>query len=250
MAASAPVAVKANGVSTVVNTIASPAEAFEALRVAPTWGWACLIALVLLFAGAYLQGPAARHAGAAQVQQMMNTSSFFANMTPAQKQQAIARAGRPSPWSYAGAAFVLFLTVFLNTIVMLIGNAVGKGQADFKRLWCGSMNIAVPTLGLGAVVLGVIAMMRGADSFGSTFDLMHAMPSLGSLVHGGPVVLAAFLSGVSIFTLWGVFLNATMLRVTARTSTGVAYVFAILVLLLGAALAAAGTQVAHGMGMA
>lgn len=250
MGVSAPAAAQANGLSTVVDTIAAPGEAFERQRTAPTWGWALIVAVVLMIAGAYLQGPAARHAAVAATQKMMASSTLFANATAEQKQKAIDRAGKPNAFSYLGPLIGLFLAVFFNTIIMLLGNAVGRGQADFKRLWCGSMNIAVPTLGLGAIVLGVITTLRGADSFDSTLALARAVPSLGMLVPHAGAVLVAFLSSISVFTLWGFFLNATMLRVTAKTSAGVAYAFAGLVLLLGALFAAGGVALAHNFGAA
>lgn len=243
-------AAKANGLSTVINTIAAPSEAFETLRVAPTWGWALVIAIVLLVIGTFLQGPAARHAGTAQVQQMMSTSSFFANLTPAQKQAAIARAGQPSPWPYVGQVVALFFIVFLNTIMTLIGNVVGKGQADFKRLWAGSMNIAVPTFAIGSIVVGIITTLRGPDAFNSSADIARAMPSLAYLAPHASPALSAFLIGISVFSLWGMFLNATMLRVTARVSPGVAWTFAILITLLGALVAAGLFGAAHNAGFA
>lgn len=249
MGVSAP-AVQSNGLSTVVDTIASPAEAFERQRTAPTWGWALVVAIVLMLIGAYLQGPAARHAAVASTQKMMASSTLFANMSDAQKQQAVERAGKQSVFTYVGPVIGLFIAVFFNTIILLLGNAIGRGQADFKRLWAGSMNIAVPTLGIGAIVLGVITMMRGADAFDSTLALVRAVPSLAMLVPGGSAVLVAFLSGISIFTLWGFFLNATMMRVTAKTSPAIAYTFATIVLLLGALFAAAGVALAHNFGMA
>ncbi len=245
-----PAAAKANGLSTVINTIAAPSESFDTLRAAPTWGWALLFAIVLMFIGTYLQGSAARHAGVAQLHQTMATSSIFASLTPEQKNQAIVRAGQPSPWAYLAILITLFIAVFFNTLIMLIGNAVGRGQADFKRLWAGSTNIAVPTLGLGAIVLGIITTLRGADSFNSTVDIASATPSLAYFMpHASPGTIV-FASGFSIFTLWGLFLNATMLRVMAKTSTGVAYGFAFLITLLGALMAAGLVAIAHNAGFA
>lgn len=248
METSAP-AVKTSGLSTVVNTIAAPSEAFETLRVAPTWGWACIIAIVLMLIGAYLQGPAARHAGVVQMQQAMATNSLFANIPAERKQTMLAQAGRPGVMTYLAPVIVLFIAVFFNTLLTLIGNALGKGQADFKRLWAGSMNIAVPTLGIGAVVLGIITSLRSPDSFNSTLDILRSMPSLAYVFHGSATT-TAFASAISIFSLWGLFLNATMLRITAKTSPAVAYTVAVVILLLGALVAAGGTQVAHNFGMA
>lgn len=250
MGVSAPAAANASGLSTVVDTIASPAEAFERQRTAPTWGWALIIAIVLLVIGAYLQGPAARHAAVASTQHFLSTSTLAANMSDAQKQQAIERNGKQSIFTFVGPVIGLFIAVFFNTIILLLGNAIGRGQADFKRLWAGSMNIAVPTLGIGAIVLGVITMVRGADSFDSTMSLVRAMPSLATLVPNASPVLGGFLSAISIFTLWGFILNATMMRVTAKTSAAVAYTFAAVIVVLGGLVAAAGMAFAHSFGMA
>ncbi len=249
METSAPGA-KASGLSTVVNTIASPSEAFETLRVAPTWGWACLIAIVLMVIGTYLQGPAARHAGVASMQQAFTTSSLLANVTPEKKAQMIAQAGQASVMSYISPIITLFVVVLFNTLATLIGNAVGRGQADFKRLWAGSMNIAIPTLGLGAIVLGIITTLRGPDSFSSVAQILRATPSLAYLAPGAAVGVGSFLAGISVFSLWGLFLNATMLRVTAKTTAGVAWTFAILITLLGALTGAAFLTALHNMGFA
>lgn len=249
MGVSAPVAAKTSGLSTVIDTIASPSEAFERQRTMPTWGWALLAAVVLMLIGTYLQGPAMRHASVAQIQHMLANNPTLANVSDAKRQQMIANAGKPSPWAYAGVVLSLFVAVFFNTLVMLIGNAAGRGDADFKRLWCGSMNMAVPTLGLGAIALGAITMVRGADSFPNAFAVAQSVPSLGMLAPGANIVMATFLSGFSIFMLWGFFLNATMLRITAKTSPAIAYTFAAIVIVLGAAVAAAGAALTHKIGM-
>lgn len=249
MESSAPAA-KASGLSTVVSTVAAPSEAFDTLRVAPTWGWACLIAIVLMLIGTYLQGPAARHAGQASMRHAVATSSLFANLTREKKDEMIAQAGRPSVGSFITPVITVFVIVFFNTLFTLIANAVGRGQADFKRLWAGSMNIAVPTIGLGAVVIGIITTLRGPDSFDNLAQVIRATPSLAYLVPNAPFALGVFLAGISIFSLWGLFLNATMLRVMAKTSAGVAYTFAIIITLLGALMGAAFLSGLHNMGFA
>lgn len=248
MGVSAPAAAKSGGLSTVVDTIAAPAEAFERLQTMPTWGWALIIAIVLLLVGTYLQLPAQHHAATAQAQRMVN-GPLFATATAERKQAAVANAGKTSVFTFLGPLLGLFIGVFLNTVFMLIGNAAGRGQADFKRLWCGSMNIAVPTIGLGSVALGIIATIRGADSFDSSLSLAQAIPSLGSFTPHGSAALVAFLSAISVFSVWGFFLNATMLRVTSKTSPAIAYTFAALVLLLGALFAGGGVAMAHRFGV-
>lgn len=244
MTTQAPVAPKATGISTVIDTIVSPGDAFERLAVAPTWGWACLIALVLLFCGMYLEGPALTHAGYATMQHMLATNPFFANVPAAKKAEMLSGAAHPKAAALIGryvfVAVFLFIAVLFNTLFMLIGNAAGGGKADFKQLWAGSMNIAVPTMGFAVLLTGALAAFHGPDTFNSNLDMVRLLPGLGWLAPGGSPMLDGFLSAITIFALWGMFLNATMLRRLAKTGAGVAWTFAVLVLLLGAAVGAAG----------
>lgn len=250
MSVSAPVASQANGISTVVNTIAAPNEAFDTLAAAPTWGWALLIAIVLMLVGTYIEAPAARHTAVAATQRMVQTNPYFASQSAEQKQKIIDRAGKTSLFSYVMPIVVLFIAVLFNTLFMQIGNAVGKGAATFKTLWAGSMNIAVPTIGLSLLVTGIITMLRGADSFNSQGDLARAVPGLSMLApHSAPAV-GGFLAGITLFSLWGAFLNSTMLQRTGKVSPAIAWTFAAIVLLLGGALGAAAALIGAKFGMA
>lgn len=250
MSVSAPVASKANGVSTVVNTIAAPNEAFDTLAVAPTWGWALLIAIVLMLVGTYIEAPAARHTAVATTQRMAQNNPYFASQSAEQKQKMIDSAGKPNAFSYIMPIVILFIAALFNTIFMLIGNAAGKGKATFKTLWAGSMNIAVPTIGISLLVTGIITMLRGADSFNSQGDLARAVPGLAMLApHTAPAV-GGFLAGITLFALWGMFLNSTMLQRMAKVSPAIAWTFAVLVLVLGGALGAAAATIGAKFGMA
>src|SRR5438270_13606680 len=110
------------------------------------------------------------------MQQTMATSTFFANMSAEAKARAIARARQPNVGGYLFVPIILLIAAFVNAVILLIGNAVGRGQADFKRLFAGSVNIAVPTFGIGSVGRGFIVMLRGHDSFNSTIDDLRAIP--------------------------------------------------------------------------
>jgi len=224
-----------SGLTTVVDTIAAPKTAFERLREAPTWGWALIIVLALMAIGYFLQMPASQHAGVTMIQHVVANNP---QMSDAQKAKMIAGAQHPNIiGGIFGIAFSVFLIVLINTLVTLIGNALGKGQADFKRLWCASMNIAVPTVGIVSILLGVITMMRGAESFSSPLDLQMALPGLQMLVPGVTGATRVFLGAFNVGTLWGLFLNATMLMTLARVGKGVAWGTAAAVLLVGAAFA-------------
>ena len=250
MSVSAPVASKANGISTVVNTIAAPNEAFDTLAVAPTWGWALVIAIVLMLVGVFLEAPAARHTAVATMQHMLQTNPYFASQSAEQKQKIMENAGKPNAFSYIMPVVILFIAALFNTIFMLIGNAAGKGRATFKTLWAGSMNIAVPTIGLSMLVTGIITMLRGADSFNSQGDLARAVPGLGMIAPHTVPAIGGFLAGVTLFTLWGAFLNSTMLQRIGKVSPGIAWTFAVIVLLLGGAFGAVAAIIGAKFGMA
>lgn len=250
MGVSVPVASKANGISTVVNTVAAPNEAFDTLAVAPTWGWALLIAIVLMIAGTYLEAPAARHTAVAMMQHMVQTSPYFASQSAEQKQKMIANAGKPNAFSYVMPIVILFIAALFNTIFMLIGNAAGRGKATFKTLWAGSMNIAVPTIALSLVVTGIITILRGADSFNSQTDLARAVPGLLTFAPHMAPAAGGFLAGITLFSLWGAFLNSTMLQRIGKVSPAVAWTFALIVLLLGGAFGAVAAIVGTKFGMA
>lgn len=228
-----------SGLTTVVDTIAAPKAAFERLREAPTWGWAFLIAIVLMTIGYFMQKQAADHASMLMIQHVTANNPA---LTDAQKAKMIANAAHPPAYNaiigIAGLGLTIFIAVFFNTLITLIGNAVGRGQADFKRLWCGSMNIAVPTLGVIYILLGTIVLIRGAASFNSPVDIQLALPGLHMLAPSATGALRGFLSAINVGTLWGLFLNATMLTTLARVNAGIAWTFATIVLLVGAGFGA------------
>jgi len=228
---------KASGLQTLLNTIAAPKEAFETLKVAPTWGWAIIVAIVVYVIAATLLLPIGHHVGLAMVERMAN-GSFGANMSDAQKQSMIAGAAHPTALKDFGNALGgiagLFVALLFNTLWMLLANAIGKGSGDFKRFWSGSANILIPSYILGQIVTAVIALMRGPDAFNSIGDIFRVLPSLAWLAPGAKGYAVGFLASLSIFSIWGAYLNATMLQVMANVKGGVAWTVASLVLLLTA----------------
>ena len=238
----AAVATKGDGLKTAFDIAVAPKEAFESLRLGPTWGWACLIALVLLVGGYALQRPAQLHAAVGTLQHMMATNPLFSSMTDAQKQQAMENAVHPSPAQTAfgviGVIVSLFFAVLVNSVVMLVANIAGHGNADFRRLWAGSMNIAVPTFGLNYVVLGIICLVLGADHFQNSGDLFRALPGVATILPNVRGPLGGFLMGINVFTLWGFALNVTMMRVLAGARGAAGWIAALVVLLGGASIIA------------
>jgi hypothetical protein len=236
---------KAQGLQTVFDTLVAPKEAFETLRATPTWGWACIISIVLMIAGYFLQQPATQHAAFGSMQHAMATSPLYATMTDEQKQRALDRIVHPPAYRSAigiiGVVVALFVATLLNALILLVANALGRGTATFDRLFAGSMNIAVPTLGIASVVLGIICRVLGADHFSTILDLARAMPGLALFTPGATGKLAAFLANIQVFTVWGFGLNTAMMRRTAQVHNALAWLFPLLITLAAAAAAAGAT---------
>lgn len=229
---------KSNGLKTALDIIVAPAEAFEQLRVAPTWLFACLIAAVFLIVGYIMQRPAQLHAAVGTIQHMMATNSLFSSMSDEQKQKAVENASHPGPFSIAlgfiGVIFSLFIATAINTVVMFVANAAARGNASFSKLWAGSMNIAIPTLGVNYLVLGAICIVLGADHFQNSGDLLRSVPGLATLLPSVHGLLGGFLLGINIFTLWGFALNVAMLRTLAGIRGAAAWIAPSIVLIGGA----------------
>jgi Yip1 domain len=239
---------KGNGLKNAVDIVIAPKEALEAIRVAPTWGWAFLIAAVLLVGGFFLQKPAATHAQIGSITNMMAHNSLYSSLTDAQKQKAIDGAKNPPAYQTAlgigGLIVIALLAALLNSAILLLANAVGQGSAKFSSLWAGSVNILIPSFGFGSLILGIICMIRGPEAFDTQMELMRAVPGLGMVAPGVTGVLGGFLAAITIFVVWGCYLNVMMMRTTAGVKSAVAWIVPVLILLLGALLGGAGAAFA------
>ncbi len=232
----------ASNLQTVVDVIIAPKAAFERLKIQPAWGWAFLITIALGAIGIYLETPASRHISVQMVQHLIATNPNVAGMSSAQKSRMLANAANPSPaaqaFSYFNSILLPLIASLFNALILLLGSAVGRGKADFTRLWSGSMNIAVPTIGLAALVLGIVAMVRGPDSFNSFGDMFGAVPNLQYVVPGSRGFLGDFLQALNVFALWGFGLNVVMMRVLAGIRGAVAWIFPGAITVAGAILLA------------
>ncbi len=218
----------ASGLQTVVDVILAPSTALERLRTAPTWGWAFLITLVLYTLASYLITPAIVHGFQAGWPAMVAGDPRMAQIPPDKQQQALTFTLSILRFSWLVSIIGTPVAILFTTILMLVFNAVGRGSASFLALWSAAANVAVPTLGLAGVVLAIIVLLRGRDSFGSTMAVTAALPSLAWIVPSAGTKLAAFLSAFSVFQIWGSVLLYLAMRVTARVGAVPAVLTALL----------------------
>jgi hypothetical protein len=210
---------KANGLATLLDTIVSPKEAFERLAIAPTWGWALLFSLALPIAAYFFMLPAIQHGMLGDLAKQAATNPNIAQMTPEQR----AKIAGYAPFFVIFTPIAIFFFVFLQTIIMTVFNAAGKGQGSFGKLWAAAMNMCI-VYGIGQIVAAAVVYIRGADSFNSAAEVQRAVPSLALLAPGvSDPHLLAFLATVNPIFVWSVVLVSMAMRYTAKVSSGPAW---------------------------
>lgn len=230
-------ATKPSGLKTLWDTIVAPKEAFESLRAAPTWGWAFLIVVVLSALSSYVITPATQHAIAGDWAHTVAANPQIAALTPAQQQLQLAFAQKIASLIWIFIPIFALITAFVGALVLLIFNAIGHGEGSFVKYWAAQWNIGIVSAA-GAIVLAVIVLIRGADSFDSAASLQSAMPSLASVVPSSSVKLHAFLSAFSFFGIWAMGLEIAALSIIGRVKPPIAWMGGTLTLIVGALIAA------------
>ena len=225
-----------SGLKTVVDTIISPKEAFESIRETPTWGWALMISIVLGMIGAYLMTPALVHV------MTSNPASIFgaqaATMTPDDMAKGAAVAAKFSSFNFLFVIFIYPIVCLIGALVMLLFNAIGRGEGSFAKYFAAQCNIAV-VAALAALVNAVIIMMRGADSFSTMRDVQFAVPSLAMIAPGAGPKLATFLGIITPFSLWATGLAILAMLVIGKVPKVHAWLTGAVGLLVPALMAAA-----------
>ncbi len=238
-----PVATQNAGLKTLVDTIVAPTEAFERLRVAPTWGWALGVLVVLLAASSFGGLAVSEHAGVGMIHHMLATNSSMAAMPDATKQKMLDDAAHVPPVKLMAnllvAIVITLLGALINAALLLGTSAMAQGSATFKSLWAGSINISVVQLGLGQSITMVIAQLRGPENINSMTDVLRVVPSLGWLDPGASGTLGGMLLTISIFALWGLALNVLMLRTTGRVTNAASWIVPVLITRAGATISGA-----------
>lgn len=230
-------ATKPSGLKTLWDTIVAPKEAFESLRAAPTWGLALVIVVILSALASYLITPAIVHGMTADWPNMVARNPRLAQLTPEQQQAQLGIVVAFTKFSWIFTPIISVFAAVIGAIVLLIFNAIGRGEGSFAKYWAAQWNIAIVTAA-GSIVLAIIVLIRGADSFTSATDVQSAMPSLGMLVPASSVKLHTFLSVFSVFGLWATGLEIAALAIIGRVSRPVAWLGGSLTLILGALIAA------------
>ncbi len=229
---------KNNSLQTVIDIVVAPTSALTTLRTAPTWRWALAVTLGLSIVGYLMQRPSQLHAAAGTLQHIFATNPYFSNMTATRKDQLLKAASSPTTsqtaFAIVGVIINIFIAVLVATSVLLLGSKIAHGKTTFAHLWAASITIAVPTIGLSSLVLGLICMILGTAHFAVTSDVAQAMPGLATIVPNAKGLLGDTLIGLNVFTLWQFALNVLALKLVANARGSLIWIIPALILIVGA----------------
>ena len=207
-----------------VKVLYEPTAVFERVREKPKFlapFIALALAVVLI---TILQLPYSKAAMVAQLSQRPN-------ITPDQVQTALKFASVGVVIAPLAYGVILAINAFLLWVVVsLVG-----GEARFTTLLSVTTYASIAYVLLSAVGL-IVLTMRGTSAIASPLDLQPAL-GLDLLAPDAKGFALAMLRGINPFSLYGLFLTATGITVTCRTSKGAAYTAAVIQLLVALTIA-------------
>lgn len=237
------------GFQTVLDIAIAPSAAFARLRETPTWVWAFVLSSLLAMAGSIAVSPAVAHVVGAETAARLAATPQIAQLPPDQRDaqvakqisivQAVARFG------FVFIPFGLALNSAVQALIMLIANAIGKGDGSFRKFWALAVNASLIGTGVGSIAFAAIVLLRGSAAFASTGDISRALPGLVTLVPAGALRLTAFLSVMNVFAIWDAVLLAAGMMAVARLSRPVAATTGAVILIGSGLIALTGTLGKH-----
>ena len=245
MSTSEPAVQRRSGLATVVDIVVSPSTAFAALREAPTWGWAFLIATALGIIGSLMSAPALMHALGVMLPAKLAASPQIAQLSPDQQQKQIAMIVgiykvALGQFGFVFIPIIILVAALAQGVVLLIGDKIAHGTGSFKQYFALSVNVSAIGVGLAQVVVGIIVLVRGADSFDTPTAISGTIPGLALLAPGVHGAAGAALGVLNVFYLWATVLLALGLQRIGRVRAAAAWITAIVLLAINVAFAAGG----------
>ncbi len=207
---------RVNGLKTAWDTIVAPKEAFESIRQVPTWGWALAISIVLAIIGNIMVIPATQHAISSAWPGMVAQNPNLTQLSAQQQQAYLNFSLKMVSFGWIFVIFILPIFALVGALVMLVFDKLGGGDGSFGRYFAAECNIFVPAVGISSLLVGIIATLRGADSFTTSLSVQQALPSLALLAPSAGVKLSAFLGSFSPFSIWATALAIAALRIVGR----------------------------------
>jgi hypothetical protein len=231
-----------SGFKTALDTIVAPKEAFTSMRAVPTWGWALVLAILVTAAGSYLSVPALQHAIAGDWQRTVAQNPALSSMPPERQQRQLELVQRFVAFGWVATIFGVPFYCLVNALLMLVFDRLGRGEGNFAKYWAAACNIALVQYGLQSLVLGIIAMSRGAASYASVKAFQLSMPSLAFFAPNATPKLVTFLGTINPFTIWSIALVVAALVLIGEVRRFQAYLGGLIVYLYPALFAILGSR--------
>jgi hypothetical protein len=222
----------------VLEVIVEPNRGFQRLATAPSWAWAFVVAVASCALGNALVTPALKHALLVSWPDIIASSPSLSQLPPEVQASRLATSLMITSYSWVLSPIAILMMIAVQTTIMFVSNAIGRGVGTLRASWSAACNIAVPAFGLNAMITAVIVLLRGTNSFNVPGEVHNVIPSLGMLVGGGFSKAHAILSVVTPFSLWNAILIGLAMSYGARVSRGVAWGSGIVTLALEVGLAA------------
>jgi hypothetical protein len=214
--------------------IIAPQAAFERIAVAPTWFWGFLVASAAAIIYSIVALPALIHVFDASMPPLLAHNPQIATLSPADQQKQITKIlgfyHVIAKLSWIIQPITILVIGLVQTVVLLLTNIVAKGKADFRRLWSLTMNVAVVGYGVTFLIILLVVLVRGPDSFDSINSLVNSVPGLGLLAPPGQPALDAFLAALNITNIWASVLFVAGMRTIAKLGLTPAVVAAAIML--------------------
>jgi len=218
-----------SGLLLVWDTLSAPKGAFEALRERPRWLWAFVLTAAVGMVGSFLVVPAGEHIATATIAHQAATDPNMAGMSPAKIRQITDLSVTVQRVVWVFYPLIVLIAIALAALVLLVGNAISRGSANFARLFSLAANVAIINFGVGYLIVGILVALRGPEDFTSQSDVLRVVPSLAWLAPGAAPKLLVFLGTFNPFQIWSFALLALGLRTIAGLRAVPSYVIAAIV---------------------
>lgn len=219
-------------VATLGNIFFEPGNTFEDLRRKPRF---IIAGLVIIIAATLFQVLLIQKVGLDNIARArIESSSFTENLSKEDKEKSVQQQSSPivEGITYVSVPIVVIITFLIGGLIYWLGaNAMG-GSAKFLQgvsVWVYS---SLPPTLLWAISNLIVLILKSVDDIDlatAQGGVMHANPGFFMDGKSSPV-LAAVLSGIDLFTIYGWVLAAIGLQKIAKISSGSAWA---IVLILG-----------------
>ncbi len=220
---STPAASNRSPFSIVVDVIVAPKSAFEAIAAQPRWLVAYVVVCALGMAGAVLQIPVAEHVGLATLDQRAAHDPSLASASPQTLQNVKNYTILIQHVVWAFYPVVAIIGISLAALLLLLGNAIGRGQGSFAKFFSLAANIAIINFGIYYLLLGVLCAVHSPDAFHTQSDVVRLVPSPAWLVPDASPKVTVLLEEFNPFALWSFALLGLGLQTVGKVSTAVAF---------------------------